>query len=502
MSVMAITRAAWQGEFGFRLPWLALLPLLLIPVLGTEPGSLNNLLFATEILLLAAGVRRAIWIPAALLMNELSAANFIHDFGGFQISNRLLLTAVSLPIVLPHLSTRMDFGRRARAIIFVALAFVGLTTGVGLAFSSDAYVLQFLRFIISGLYILMLLPLCVRDRDDLRDLCVLVLGIAALSGLAAVFQHWSVSRGTPVWETVPHPGAPGESFTSWGERALGFNENPVYIGNSLMVAGLFALGVVLIAPLSSNVKRAIAVSLIVMCAAAYFSYTRSWAIAMAPALISIALLYRGKYKKEFWLLVVLLAVGIWYWSDMRTNRYSAAADDNGSAQARPVLWSVGMNIAIDNPWLGVGHDQFLKLSPEYSRTIPTDLAATDEAKAVIGVYTPHNDLLNIWLSWGFFALVLYVLFSILIGKAFIDTFLASPDPFLRGLAIGGFGALIGFQVNSLFHNFFDSTLTIWVLGGFALVLLKLGPYAPQPPPVPPKYTLARNERGEWEQCAV
>lgn len=505
MSVLTLTRSAWQGKLGFQLPWLALLPLALIPALGGNSGSMNNLLFATEVLLLAAGVRRPIWIPAALLVNELTVANLVHELGGMQLSNRLLLTLISVPILVPHISARVDIGRKARGTVMLGVAFVALTTSVGLAYSDDGFVLQFLRYIVIGLYLLVLIPVTVRDRNDLRDLCILLFIVASISGLAGVFQHWSSSRGTPLWQVIPHAGAPGESFASWEERALGLTENPIHIGNTLMVAGLFALGAILVAPMSSNLKRGIALSLLVMCAASYFSYTRSWAIAMAPALLSIALLYKGTYKKEFWMLVIVMAAGIWYWSDMKTTRYSPGAEDSGSAEARPVLWSVGMNIAIDHPWLGVGHDQFLALSPKYARGLDQRLVDTNDAKSVIGKYTPHNDLLNVWLSWGFFALVIYVLFCIAIGKNFLDTYYTAADPLLRGLALGGFAALIGFQVNSLFHNFLDSTLTLWVLGGFSLVMLKLAPYAPvdeDDAPPAPELKLVRNEMGEWETCAV
>jgi O-antigen ligase len=95
------------------------------------------------------------------------------------------------------------------------------------------------------------------------------------------------------------------------------------------------------------------------------------------------------------------------------------------------------------------------------------------AHGVVGKYTPHDDLLNIWLSWGFFALAIYVGFSLVMGWNFYQTFINTADPLLKGLAIGGLSALIAFQVNSLFHNFLDATLTLWILGGFSLLLLKL-----------------------------
>jgi O-antigen ligase len=510
MTALAIPRFSignWLDRFEFQLPWFALTPLLLIPVIGQSSSNLNMLLFLTELLLLVAGTRRPIWIVGALLMSEMCAANYIHEFG-MGISNRLLLTAMSVPLVLPHIAHRVDMGRRARLTIFLALTFVAITSAVNLSRSEDAYVLEFLRYISLGVYLLVLIPMSVRDRDDIRDLCTLLFGIAALSAFVGLSQHFHDGRGTPMWQTVPHPGAVGENFESWESRLLGLSENPIQSGNVYMIAGLFALGVLLYAPMQSSTKRWMAFALLMMCAAAYYTYTRSWAIAMMPALGTIALLYRGKYKREFLLLIVVLGGGLYYWSDMKSSRYTETAQNDSSAAARPVLWTLGLHIAYDHPWFGVGHDSFLDLSKEYTNEVPDDLLQMQGAKDVIGKYTVHNDPINVWLSWGFFALFVYLALTIVIGKNFYDTWAIVEDPLLKGLALGGLAAVIGFQVNSLFHNFLDSTLTFWILGGFSLVLLKLAQteYVPRPPkprPTPtPQVVLARNEMGEWEECSV
>lgn len=510
MTTLVLPRAsifAVLDRFEFRLPWLALAPLLLIPLLGNTSSGMNTILFTVELLLLAAGTRRPIWIVGALLMNEMATANYMHEFG-MAISNRLVLTAISVPIVMPHLASRIDMGKHWKLTIGLALVFMAITTAVNLSESQDGYVLDFLRYIAIGTYILALIPMCIRDRDDLRDLCSLLFGIAVLSTLIGLSQHWHDGQGTPMWQTVPHPGAIGESFESWESRLLGLSENPIQSGNVLMIAGLFALGVVLYAPMQSSTKRWYAIVLLMMCAAAYYTYTRSWAIAMMPALGTIALLYRGKYKKEFLILILVLGAGLYYWSDMKSSRYTETAADDSSAAARPVLWTLGLQIAYDHPWFGVGHDSFLQLSKEYTNGVPDDLLRLQGARDVIGKYTVHNDPINIWLSWGFFALFVYLALTLVIGKNFYDTWAMAEDPLLKGLALGGLAAMVGFQTNSLFHNFLDSTLTFWVLGGFSLVLLKLAqteyvPGSPEPKAGDaPQVVLVRTEKGEWELCAA
>lgn len=304
--------ASERRDWSVKLPWLALAPLALIPLFGADSGTLNYLLVATEILLMAAGVRRPMWVVGALLVNELTAANLMHHFGSAEISNRLLLVLISLPIVAPHIAERFDIGRKARATIALGFACVFLTTFVNGLYSTDSYTIQFLRYIGIGFYMLLLIPAVVRDRDELRDLCVLLFGIGALVGLASVLQHYNGTRGTPLWQVLPEAGPGADTFAAWDDRAIGLSENPILAGNALMMVGLFALGALLVIPASITTKRVIAFGFLLTVAAGYFTYTRSWAIAMGPALLSMAVLYKGAYRREFWMVILILAAGFWY----------------------------------------------------------------------------------------------------------------------------------------------------------------------------------------------
>ena len=52
---------------------------------------------------------------------------------------------------------------------------------------------------------------------------------------------------------------------------------------------------------------------------------------------------------------------------------------------------------------------------------------------------------------------------------------------MKGIALGCFGALIAFAVNSSFHNLFTSALTFWILAGTSLALTKLAEREPAEP---------------------
>jgi O-antigen ligase len=462
---------ARSQESGF--PRVALFPLALIPFFGTSPEGLQVILLTVQALLFFLGVRRPVWILAAIMVSELTIANYIYEFGSFGISNRLVLTLASIPVVLPHVVQRPDLGPRAKSMVLTAVAFFLIATFANVVASDMAYVFKFSRYLITGLIALVLVPAVVRSRDDVRDLSLVVLVISAISALVAVLQHYSQITGAPLYEAIPHAGLGPDTFESWGGRALGLTESPIYITSALLFSMMFLLGAVLLADLEPRVRFLLTAILMMTAAALFFSYTRSWAYSAGFALLPMVLAYRGRYSRELWLLVIFAGAAFFYYSDLQSNRYTLDANSDDSAATRPVLWEVGLNIALDNPILGVGHDKFLELSPEYASRIDRSLLDRQGAGSALGQYQPHNDFLNVWLSFGTGALVLYVGLFLLSIKNYLEAFFRTTEPLVKGLALGGMGAVLAFGANSFFHNLFDSTLTIWLLAGISLALSNL-----------------------------
>jgi putative inorganic carbon (HCO3(-)) transporter len=334
-------------------------------------------------------------------------------------------------------------------------------------------VLKFSRFLITGLIALVMAPAVVNSRDDVRDLSLVVLVVGTVSVLVAILQHYSQFTDAPIYEAVPHAATGPYDFETWGGRALGLTENPIYITTSLLFVAMFLLGVVLLGDLEPRVRLLFTAILMAIVAALFFSYTRSWVYSAALGLLAMALIYRGRYSREFVLLMILVGGGFFYWSDAQSNRYTLSTSDDPSAATRPVLWETGLNIALDNPILGVGHNKFKVLSPWYAVEIDRSLLERQNAVSAIGQYEPHNDYLNIWLSFGTGALALYLWLFVLTIKNYVETFFRTSEPLLKGLALGGVGAVLAFGANSFFHNLFDSTLMIWLLAGLSLALSKV-----------------------------
>ncbi len=49
----------------------------------------------------------------------------------------------------------------------------------------------------------------------------------------------------------------------------------------------------------------------------------------------------------------------------------------------------------------------------------------------------------------------------------------SSDPLIRGLAVGGAGALATYAVNSAYHNYMDSNILLWIFAGLSAALARL-----------------------------
>jgi O-antigen ligase len=170
------------------------------------------------------------------------------------------------------------------------------------------------------------------------------------------------------------------------------------------------------------------------------------------------------------------------WTGYQGNRYTLGADEDSSASGRYVLWEIGLQVALDNPILGVGHNVFTTLAPDYADEIDSETLERQKAAEVIGVYEPHNDFLNVWLSFGTIGLLLYLAIFYLTGKNFLSAFNTSESPLIKGLALGSAGALLAFAVNSSFHNLLDSTLTLWLLAGFSVALANIATGLPNDSP--------------------
>lgn len=464
MSVFANTfeTARADAPKGISLPWLPLAPLLAIPILGTTPDRLELVVLGVQAIFLLMALRNPVWVLGALALSEFTIRNY-----------ELVLPAAAL-IALGHALVDADLGPRARAMTITAGLFLSLAVASTLI-ADAALIRDLLRSYAPDIAIMLMIPLVIRDRHSFLQAGLVVLIVATASAAVAIAQQVVEPR----FLSVPHNTLVNVDLVDWGSRALGLDLNPILLTDHLMLLLFPAVGVLLMRGASSKVSGFLLLATVLAMAGALFlTETRSWLLSAAAALTVMALLLRGRTGGELMLLMLLLAGGFLFWADQSGGRYTLGLDSDGSAAARPVLWTAALTMAMDHPILGVGYDQFKELSPSYTNNIGQALLDRQDAGSILGRESPHNDFLDAWVSFGTGGLMLYVLMMWFMARNFLHALGRFRDPLMKGIALGCFGALVAFAVNSSLHNLFTSASTFWILAGASLALTKLAEREP------------------------
>lgn len=442
---------------GLPFPWQPFLPLLAIPFIGTSPESLGRIVMAMQLIFLLMAIRRPVWVLGALALSELTVRNYILTF------------PASLLIVMPHLARELDMGPKARPMVVAASLFMAVAAGVTFIVLDVAQVIALLRSSVVDLTVFMLIPLVIRSRRDISQIGLVVLVIATASAAVGVAEQFAGARFLP----MPHDTLLNVDAIDWGGRSLGFDLNPILLTDHLLLLLFPAAGLLLMSGISKQLKVVLLLSAATMVTALFFTETRSWVFSTAAATVAMALVLRGRAGLQVIFVLIVLAGGFWFWADASGSRYSLGPETDTSAAARPVLWSAGLQMALDNPLVGVGVDQFKEQASQYARSIDSGVLDSYEVGYVLGSLSPHNDYLNVWLSFGIAGLALYGILIVFTAANFVSVARSAHDPLLRGIAVGCLGALAAFAVNSFFHNLLTSAVTFWVLAGFSLALTKV-----------------------------
>lgn len=449
---------------GVSLPWLPLLPLFAIPFVGTSPESLDRIIIAMQLTFLLMAVRNPVWMLPAVALSELTIRNYF------------LTVPVALVIGVSHLVHSTDLGPKARPLLTTAALLTAVSAVATLVADASA-VVNLLQSVLPDLAVLVLIPLAIRSREDLLQAGIVVLAIAGTSAAIAIAQQ----GGDPRFLAVPHHTALSVDMMDWGDRALGLDLNPILLTDHLMLLLFPAVGLLLTGRVSRRAAMTLLLLIAVMAAALFLTQTRSWILAAVAAMAGMAFVLRGRMGRELIVVVLIAGVGFWYWANQTGSRYGLGPENDASAAARPVLWNAALAMAVDHPVLGVGYDKFQELSPEYANIVDPALLERQDAGSILGREDPHNDFLNVWASYGTGALVLYLLFLAFTAGNFLSVARDAPDPVLRGIALGCFGALVAFGVNSFFHNLLTSALTLWILAGVSIALVKVALLEEAPP---------------------
>jgi O-antigen ligase len=221
--------------------------------------------------------------------------------------------------------------------------------------------------------------------------------------------------------------------------------------------------------------------LVLIVLAAYFTYTRSALLALLLGLMALVLFLKTRIRGEIILAILVLFVGFASLMGLlESGRYLGGRTEvqqDESYISRQIVWQAGIAAATDNPILGIGGDQFKKVSPQYASSVDPTLLSLEEERywsyRSLGNIEPHNDFLMVWVSYGTPALLAYLWLIVAVLRNFLYAYRESDKRFIKGLSAGLAAALVAYGVNAFYHNVLSTLPLFWILAGLSVATAKL-----------------------------
>lgn len=441
------------------------------------PGDPFVLVLLAVVIIFLYGLKRPVWAMAALLVTQLTITSFMVVTPLLTISLRLLLLLlIGIIIWRSRAASKFDLGPKAKRVVKPALILLGLSVASNLIYSGFDFVFQDLRNMLVGVLIIIFIPAVIKNLKHLKILCGVAFIVVTASAIVAVLQHFQFLG---LGQNTIIPGF----LQQWGDqlRVPGMSETELELSYILPVAFLAVIGVLLARreEIRSN-KRILLVSLVLMVPALYFTYTRSALFALLLGLVALVLFLKTRIRGEVILSGLLLGIIIISSSGVMES-FSFSGRDEASQEessiSRKILWQAGLAIAMDNPVLGIGGDQYKTVSPQYIGSVDPSLLQWEESRyfsyRTLGSDAVHNDFLHIWVSYGTLALAVFVWLYFSILRNFLIAYQQSKDRFVKGLSIGLAAGLVAYSANAFYHNCLVTIPLLWIIAGFSLATVKL-----------------------------
>lgn len=437
-------------------------------------GNLATLVLLAVAVLFLLGLKRPLWAIVSLLVSQMTVTSYMVSTPLGEVSLRLLLLMLTVLVMAPAFVQRqVDLGPGARRLLIPLLVLIGISTIANLVNSGFDFALKDFRNMIVGLLIVILLPAVVRSPRDLKVLCGVSLLVITASAVIGVMQHYQFLG---MDQATLRSG-----FLTTGEpRVPGMGESYLELSYILSITVLVILSVFLTKGTDAGNRKLLLLSLLPMVGALYFTYTRSALYALGLGVLALVLFLRTRVRGEMVIGVVLVAVFVIETTGILNTLQiggRSATNQEESALSRPILWQAGIAIALDNPILGIGGDQFSRISPQYAGAVDPSLLQWEEERywsyQTLGNEPPHNDFLNMWISYGTLALLAYVWLYFVIMRNLFDAYVKSKKRFLKGLSIGLGAGLVAYAGNAFYHNLMITLPLLWILAGLSLATCKL-----------------------------
>ena len=450
--------------------------LAVVAIWGFSPLGPAIVAFLAVAVLFFFGLKRPVWAMAALLVSQFTITSLMVGTPlGFAISLRLLLLVLTGLILWRSLAQKqIDLGPKARRLLTPFFILLGVSVVANVINSGFDFAFRDFRNMMVGLMIIIFLPAVVRNSKELKILCGVAFVAVTASATIGLMQHYQF-LGMDDATIIP-------GFITGGQfRVPGMAETELELSYVLSAALLAMLGVYLARGVNSGRKKLLVLSMVPVVLALYFTYTRSALLAVMLGLVALALFLKTRIRGEIVLVALLLLVGFVEVTGILSGQYLGGRSEGGqeeSAVARQILWQAGIAIAMDNPILGIGGDQYASVAPRYAGSVDSSLLAWESEQywgyASLGNEKIHNDFLSVWVSYGTLALVAYLWLFIAVLRNFIYAYKPSTNRrFIRGLSVGLAAALVAYGANAFYHNLMTTMPLFWILAGFSLATAKL-----------------------------
>lgn len=435
--------------------------------------------------ILALTLDSAVWALAPLLIVECTVKYY--QFGDPTTSTITLRLVVVMAATILSVALLAQRGlpllksRHGLRVMLPAILFVVVATAFDLPRDQPDDVSQYVRYQVTQLMALLLVACVIRRERDVRVIMTLGAVLMFTSAALAIWQYITPTSALYAGLSAHGINNPDQPIHSDGiSRAVGLSGSAVQLALTTGVAVPVLFGFLACSSVRARPLRwALWAGMGLLLVGSYLSFTRAAAIAIGAGLAMMGLLLAWEDRLRLW--VALGVAGVLFLLLQGTgvigDRYYAGVHDDKSAASHLVLLEIGTAIAMDNPWLGIGHTEFDNVSTGYAGVASADVSQS--GGGVIGTYPPHNDFLLVWISWGLPALAAYAaIFLGAIANCAEAAFRAS-SAWLRGASVATLGALVSYAVASSFHNYLDTSMLLFLCAGLSIALVQLSAQSPR-----------------------
>lgn len=257
-------------------------------------------------------------------------------------------------------------------------------------------------------------------------------------------------------------------------RIMGFYSHYETYAEVLQLIAALAIGFLIAIPdKRSSVAKFLYIAIPFLILALVLTSTRAALAGLALGVTTIAVA-NGRRALMVAALALIVVLPLALISVERARGVAFFDPEEGSTAYRLEVWREAFGIIKDNPFLGIGKGSEGKLRES--------LGLYDEGRLPPGHF--HSTPVQIAVWWGLAGLIFYCCFMTIFAIdswRLVRTLKTQGRWQLRGIAQGGLGALVAFNVSSLAHfNFGDGevVMALWLLTGLVYAIRRIAAESP------------------------